>query len=72
MVQLYISKPASEVTRPIRELKNFQKISLKPGEEKEVKFVLDKRAFAYYEEKIHAWNAPWSICNIRKYVTGST
>lgn len=55
VVQLYISKPDSEVMRPIRELKNFQKVSLKPGEEKEVEFILDGRAFAYYEEKIHDW-----------------
>ena len=55
VVQLYISQPASEVMRPIRELKNFQKLSLQPGEEKEVEFILDGRAFAYYEEKIHDW-----------------
>ena len=55
VVQLYISKPDSEVMRPIRELKNFQKVSLKLGEEKEVEFILDGRAFAYYEEKIHDW-----------------
>ena len=41
--------------RPVRELKGFQKISLKPGEEKEVEFVLSGREFAYYEEKIHDW-----------------
>lgn len=55
VVQLYISQPDSEVMRPVRELKGFQKISLKPGEEKEVTFILDGRAFAYYEEKIHDW-----------------
>lgn len=55
VVQLYISQPASEVMRPVRELKAFQKISLKPDEEKKVEFVLDGSAFAYYEEKIHDW-----------------
>lgn len=55
VAQLYISQPESEVIRPVRELKGFQKISLKPGEEKAVTFVLDGRAFAYYEEKIHDW-----------------
>lgn len=34
VVQLYVSQPGSEVMRPVRELKGFQKISLKPGEEK--------------------------------------
>lgn len=55
VVQLYVSQPGSEVMRPVRELKDFQKISLKPGEEKEVEFVLSGRDFAYYEEKIHDW-----------------
>lgn len=55
VVQLYVSQPGSEVMRPVRELKGFQKISLKPGEEKEVEFVLSGREFAYYEEKIHDW-----------------
>lgn len=55
VVQLYISQPESEIMRPVRELKDFRKISLKLGEEKEVTFILDGRAFAYYEEKIHDW-----------------
>lgn len=55
VVQLYISQSDSEVMRPVRELKGFQKISLKPGEEKEATFILDGRTFAYYEEKIHDW-----------------
>lgn len=55
VVQLYISQPGSETVRPVRELKGFQKISLKPGEEKEAEFILDGKAFAYYEEKIHDW-----------------
>lgn len=55
VVQLYVSRPESEVARPVRELKGFWKISLKPGEEKEVEFVLSGRDFAYYEEKIHDW-----------------
>ena len=41
--------------RPIRELKGFQKVSLRPGEEKTVSFMLEKKAFAYYEPKIHDW-----------------
>lgn len=39
-VQLYLSDPAASVTRPVRELKGFQKIYLAPGEEKELKFML--------------------------------
>ncbi len=54
-VQLYVCPPKGEVRRPVRELKGFEKVELLPGEEKTVEFTLDKRAFAYYEEKIHDW-----------------
>lgn len=55
VVQLYVGAIGSEAIRPVRELKGFIKVSLEPGEEKEVHFVLDKRAFAYYEELVHDW-----------------
>lgn len=54
-VQLYVGIPGSRVRRPIRELKAFAKVSLEAGEEKTVSFTLDRRAFAYYEPKIHDW-----------------
>lgn len=54
-VQLYVGIPGSAVRRPEKELKGFEKVELQPGEEKEVCFLLDKRAFAYYEPKIHDW-----------------
>ena len=55
VVQLYVQEKNSHVSRPVRELKGFEKVGLLPGEEKEVCFVLDKRSFAYYEVKIHDW-----------------
>ena len=55
VVQLYTGVQNSKVRRAVRELKGFEKIALKPGEEKEVSFTLDARAFAYYEPKIHDW-----------------
>ncbi len=55
VVQLYVRDMESSVRRPVRELKEFAKVSLEPGEAKEITFTLDKRAFAYYEEKIHDW-----------------
>lgn len=54
-VQLYVGAAGSEAARPVRELKGFTKVSLQPGEEKEVRFVLERRAFAYYEELTHDW-----------------
>ncbi len=54
-VQLYVREKKPHASRPVRELKGFEKVDLKPGEEKEVRFVLDKRSFAYYEERLHDW-----------------
>ncbi len=56
VVQLYVRQRNPHVSRPVRELKGFEKISLEPGQEKEVRFVLDQRSFAYYEEKLHDWH----------------
>ena len=53
VVQLYVRDVKSTVRRPVRELKDFAKVALEPGETKTVTFVLDKRAFAYYEPKVH-------------------
>ncbi len=55
IVQLYVRDVQSTVRRPVRELKGFEKVELAPGEEKDVVFRLDSRAFAYYEPKLHDW-----------------
>jgi len=47
VVQLYIRDLAAEVTRPVRELKAFQKISLQPGQQKEVVFTLERSELSY-------------------------
>lgn len=56
IVQLYVRDIESSVIRPDKELKGFEKIELKPGEEKTVVFELDKRAFAYYNTDIRDWH----------------
>jgi len=40
VVQLYIRDAVASVTRPVKELKGFRRITLKPGEEKPVEFKL--------------------------------
>ena len=57
VVQLYVEAPETEVVRPVRELKGFEKIFLEAGEEKTVTFTLDERAFAYWNTLIHDWYA---------------
>ena len=56
VVQLYVGEKHSEVLRPVRELKGFDKVALQPGESKDVTFTLDKRAFAYWNAQIHDWH----------------
>ena len=49
VVQLYVNKQGgSPVERPLRELKDYRKIYLQPGEEKTVSMTLSKEAFSYY------------------------
>ncbi len=49
VVQLYVHDEESSMPRPEQELKGFEKLFLKPGEEKKLQFELDARAFAFYE-----------------------
>ncbi|HOZ69943.1 MAG TPA: beta-glucosidase BglX [Chitinophagaceae bacterium] len=48
VVQLYIRDVVGSVTRPVKELKGFQKISLKPGESKTVSFTITPEDLKFY------------------------
>jgi len=48
VVQLYTRDLVGSITRPVKELKGFQKISLKPGERKEVTFTLKAEDLKFY------------------------
>lgn len=64
-VQLYVAAPTeSEVIRPVRELKGFEKVALNPGETKTVSFKLDKRSFAYYNMNIDDWYVESGVYHI--------
>lgn len=52
VVQLYIHDVFSTSTRPVKELKGFQKISLKPGETRDVSFVLSADDLKYYNHEL--------------------
>ncbi|MBM3333809.1 glycoside hydrolase family 3 C-terminal domain-containing protein, partial [Candidatus Sumerlaeota bacterium] len=51
VVQLYIHDTESSVKRPLKELRGFERIHLKPGEKKKVTFALAADALAFYDEK---------------------
>ena len=62
VVQLYIEPKGNRMYRAKRELKAFTKISLNPGEEKTVRFLLEKRSFAVWDD---GWKIPegyYDIC----------
>lgn len=55
IVQLYVSDKTGSTARPVKELKNFAKVELEPGEEKTVEMVLSRRSFAHYEPDVRDW-----------------
>jgi beta-glucosidase len=52
VVQMYVRDCVSSVTRPVKELKAFQKISLKPGETQTVALDLTPESLAFYDVKL--------------------
>ncbi|MFC2137819.1 glycoside hydrolase family 3 C-terminal domain-containing protein [Bacteroidota bacterium] len=68
VVQLYIRDKVSSVTRPVKELKGFKKVLLKPGEKKNISFNIMPEQLAFYniemnfivepgEFEIMVWNS---------------
>ncbi|MGB5315261.1 MAG: fibronectin type III-like domain-contianing protein, partial [Robiginitalea sp.] len=55
VVQVYMGKPDSEIERPTRELKGFQKLDLKPGESQTAEISIPVSSFRYYNEDISDW-----------------
>ncbi len=55
VAQVYVGDRRFSVPRPKKELKGFAKVSLAPGETRQVTVKLDRRAFAYYDVKKHDW-----------------
>lgn len=52
-VQLYVGVRNSKVERPIKELKDFEKVSLEPNETKTVEFILNFEDLSYYDCQEH-------------------
>ncbi len=56
VVQLYVAAPPSTLFKPEKELRQFGKLDLAPGEEKEISFELGRRAFAYWNVALNDWH----------------
>ena len=55
VVQLYITPPKATVFRPVKELKAFEKVLLAPKESALIRFKLNRRDFAYYDDMLAQW-----------------
>ena len=51
VVQLYIKDHYATVTRPVRELKGFELVSLEPNESKEISFTLTEKELGFYNNE---------------------
>jgi beta-glucosidase len=58
VVQLYIRDLVGSVTRPVKELKGFQKIYLEKGESKTVTFTIDEDMLAFYRKDMSFGTEP--------------
>lgn len=55
VVQFYVGDDKSSVVRPRKELKNFQKVFLRPGESKTISYTVSDDDLKYFDEKKHRW-----------------
>jgi beta-glucosidase len=53
--QVYIGDPSARVPRPVKELKAFERVVLKPGETRHVSVTLNKRSLAYWDVNSKDW-----------------
>lgn len=55
VVQLYVSAPGKAVDQPVKALKGYAKVTLRPGETKHVPIRLDRRSFSYWDVAAGKW-----------------
>ena len=64
VVQLYIGKRNSQIFRPLRELKGFQKVFLKAGESQRVHIAFDDKTFRYWNVATNGWETEGGIYQV--------
>lgn len=57
VVQLYISDNRASLPRPVKELKDFKKVTLQPGETAQVQFEITPQMLAFFDPDNHQWKA---------------
>jgi beta-glucosidase len=56
VVQLYLRDLVASVVRPLKELKGFQKVHLKPGEHRRISFTIDRETLSFFNSQL-IWGA---------------
>jgi beta-glucosidase len=69
VVQLYIRDMVGSVTRPVKELKNFQKVMLKAGESKEITFTIEPSDLFFFRQDMSYGSEPGKF---KVYVGGNS
>jgi beta-glucosidase len=69
VVQLYIQDPVASISRPVKELKNFRKIMLQPGQRQVVSFSITKEDLKFYNSKL---NYVWEPGEFKIYIGTSS
>ncbi|EIN10508.1 glycoside hydrolase family 3 protein [Punctularia strigosozonata HHB-11173 SS5] len=62
--QVYIRDVESSLPRPVKELKGFAKVALKPGESKKVKIDLDRDSLSFYDDRKKSWVAEAGVFEV--------
>ncbi len=51
VVQLYLHDPVSSMSQPVRRLRGFERVTLEPGQSRQVVFTLDRSDFGFYDNR---------------------
>ena len=61
VVQLYITREDVSVTRPVLELKAFERVELAPGESRSLRFAIEPRQLAFWNREMKEVNEPGPV-----------
>jgi beta-glucosidase len=64
IVEFYVNDEDCSVDRPVRELKGFQKLELRPGETKTAVYEIQPDDLRFYDEACHSWKTEAGVFNI--------
>lgn len=66
VAQVFVAAPSdgSRITSPVKELKGFEKVTLKAGETKTVEVQLTREAWSYWDEQYAKWIAPKGVYTV--------